>query len=64
MELRLQPHYSPLLPANAKCTEQLLIHLCPQPGELSESSWQVEPLPLPALVQSPHLVVGWAVLTL
>lgn len=31
-----------------------------QPGERSESSWQVEPWPLPALVQSLHLVVGWA----
>ena len=32
----------------------------PQPGELSTVNWQVQPLPLPAPVQSLHLVVGWA----
>lgn len=64
IELSGQPRCSPPLPADANCTAQLLIHLRPQPGELSESSWQVEPLPLPALVQSLHLVVGSAGLRL
>lgn len=64
MELSLQPCGALPFPAEAECTAQSLTHLRPQPSELSESSWQVEPLALPALVQNPHLVVGWAGLML
>lgn len=60
MGLGLQPYHSPPFPVDAECTEQLPTHLCPQSPELSESSWQVKPLPLAALVLSLHPVVGWA----